>query len=288
MADLDGPVAFRTWDGPPGTTFVLVHGLGGSHVNWVRVTEGLAGLGRVVALDLPGFGWSPKTGRDSGVMGLRRTLHRFLDAHVEGPALLCGNSMGGGLALLEAAIEPHRVEGLVLTGSVFPWVRGARPHPAVIGAFAAYDVSPLGEAFVRTRMRRIPPERAVRIGFALTTADPRSIPEDTFELQVAAVHARLQDPEAPEAFVEAARSLLRLGRRPDVSARAVAGVRCPVLVVHGRRDRLVPARFAEATLADRPEWRGRILAGVGHLPMMEAPGRWLAEVADWQASVRRN
>ena len=28
--DIDGPVTFREWDGPPETTFLLVHGLGGS------------------------------------------------------------------------------------------------------------------------------------------------------------------------------------------------------------------------------------------------------------------
>ena len=36
-ADIDGPVAFREWEGPRDTTFVLVHGLGGSHVNWLQV-----------------------------------------------------------------------------------------------------------------------------------------------------------------------------------------------------------------------------------------------------------
>ena len=50
-ADIDGPVAFREWEGPRDTTFVLVHGLGGSHVNWLQVAPGLAGLGRVIALE---------------------------------------------------------------------------------------------------------------------------------------------------------------------------------------------------------------------------------------------
>ncbi len=60
--DLDGPVAYRSWPGPSDTTFVLVHGLGGSHLNWLQVAGGLSGLGRVVALDVPGFGRSPAAG----------------------------------------------------------------------------------------------------------------------------------------------------------------------------------------------------------------------------------
>jgi pimeloyl-ACP methyl ester carboxylesterase len=56
---------------------------------------------------------------------------------------------------------------------------------------------------------------------------------------------------------------------------------CPVLLLHGRRDRLVPVAFAEAELARHPGWRGRFFPDLGHIPQMEAPGRWLAEVADW-------
>src|SRR5688500_6899256 len=31
--DLGGPVAYRTWDGPVDTVFVLMHGLGASHLS---------------------------------------------------------------------------------------------------------------------------------------------------------------------------------------------------------------------------------------------------------------
>ena len=56
FADLDGPVHYVEWDGPPGRTFVLVHGLGGSLLSWLAVAPGLARHGRVLAMDLPGFG----------------------------------------------------------------------------------------------------------------------------------------------------------------------------------------------------------------------------------------
>jgi pimeloyl-ACP methyl ester carboxylesterase len=283
--DVDGPVAYREWDGPPEPTFVLVHGLGGSHVNWIRVAPGLAGLGRVLALDLPGFGWSPLTGRSAAVMDQRRTLAGFLDAVADGPVILAGNSMGGAISLLEAAVEPSRVRGLVLASSVFPWARGAYPHPVVLGAFALYDTSAMGEIFVRQRMRRLGPEQAVRLGLRMTTADPAAIPAEVVRLQADAVRQRALDPEAPSAFIAAARSLIRLGRRPDVAQRATDAVRCPVLVIHGRRDRLVPARFAEVALDRYPTWRARLLPDVGHVPQLEAPGRWVSEVADWYAEL---
>ena len=58
-------------------------------------------------------------------------------------------------------------------------------------------------------------------------------------------------------------------------------------MLHGRRDRFVPAAFAEAVLAAHPTWRGRIFPDLGHAPQLEAPGRWLAEVADWYAEIVR-
>ena len=66
IVDLDGPVRYRAWEGPEDTTFVLLHGLGGTHLNWVQAAPGLAGLGRVLALDLSGFGGSPEPAADRG------------------------------------------------------------------------------------------------------------------------------------------------------------------------------------------------------------------------------
>jgi pimeloyl-ACP methyl ester carboxylesterase len=285
--DLDGPVRYRAWDGPGDTTFVLIHGLGGSHLNWLQVAPGLAGLGRVLALDMPGFGWSPRDGRGSGLMDERRILSRFIAELATGRTVLAGHSMGGVIAILQAAVEPASAAGLVLTSSALPWSRGSLPHPAVIGAFALYDTPLVGDRFARIRMRRIDPEQVVRFGYRMIASDPSSIPDEIVRMNVDLVRERQGDPDAPDAFLDAARSMLRLGKRPDVSARAMAAVECPVLLLHGRRDRFVPSAFAEAVLGGHPTWRGRIFPGLGHAPQMEAPGRWLSEVADWYAEVVR-
>jgi pimeloyl-ACP methyl ester carboxylesterase len=283
--DLDGPVRYREWDGPPDTTFVLVHGLGGSHLNWSLVAPGLAGLGRVLALDLPGFGSSPRAGRGSGLMDQRRALSAFTRELAGGHVILAGNSMGGATAMLEAAVNPDAVDGLVLTCSIFPWARGGRPHPLILSAFALYRSPAVGEWLADRRYRSLDPEQAVRMSFRLVAADPASVPEDLVRRIAEQVTERRADPDAGAAFLDAARSMLRLGARPAIAARAMDNVRCPVLVLHGRRDRLVPAAFAEAALRSHPAWRGRIFPDLGHVPQIEAPGRWLAEVADWFADV---
>ena len=281
--DLDGPVAYREWEGPSETTFVLLHGLGASHLSWVQVGESLSGLGRVLALDLPGFGWSPLEGRGAGLMDQRRTVSRFIERLGGGRVVLGGNSMGGALSILQAAVEPSSVAAIVLTNSVFPWRINAVPHPLILASFGVYATPWLGEQVVSWRLRQMDPDQMVRLSLSVLAADPRSIPEEVVELLVDLTRGRKDDPDAARSFLEAARSMLRLGRLPSVSRRALDNVVCPVLLLHGRRDRLVPVAFAEAELAKHPGWRGRFFPDLGHIPQMEAPGRWLAEVADWFA-----
>jgi pimeloyl-ACP methyl ester carboxylesterase len=285
--DVDGPIAFREWPGPEGTTFVLLHGLGGSHLSWVQVAPGLAGLGRVLAPDLPGFGRSPRLGRGTRLMEQRAWLSRFLGQVAPGPVVIAGNSMGGVVATLEAAVERQRVAGLILTSSVFPMSGGPVPHPLVLGAFAAYDVPRLGELVVKTRSAALDADSFVRVGLKILTADPSSIPDEVIEANADLVADLRRDPEAPAAFLDAARSISAYVRSSTAGRRAMSNVGCPVMVIHGRKDRFVPVAYAEVALTSYPSWRGRLLAGVGHVPQMEAPARWLSEVADWYAATLR-
>jgi pimeloyl-ACP methyl ester carboxylesterase len=281
--DLEGPIAYRGWDGPSDTAFVLVHGLGASHLSWIQVGESLSGWGRVIAVDLPGFGASPLAGRGAGLMDQRRALSALI-GWIDAPRIvLCGNSMGGAISILQAAVEPATVAGIVLTNSVFPWRFTAVPHPLVLAAFGIYATPRLGEGVVAWRVRGMDPEQMVRLSLQVLAADPRSIPDEVVRLLVDLARERRDDPDVTRSFIEATRSMLRLGRRPQIARRALDNVSCPVLVLHGRRDRLVPAAFAEAELARHPGWRGRFFRDLGHIPQMEAPGRWLAEVADWSA-----
>lgn len=281
--DLEGPIAYRAWGGPSDTAFVLVHGLGASHLSWIQVGEGLSGWGRVIAVDLPGFGASPLSGRGAGLMDQRRALSALIAWIDARRIVLCGNSMGGAISILQSAVEPATVAGIVLTNSVFPWTFKAVPHPLVLAAFGIYATPRLGEGVVAWRVRGMDPEQMVRLSLQVLAADPRSIPDEVVRLLVDLARERRDDPDVTRSFIEATRSMLRLGRRPQIARRALDNVSCPVLLLHGRRDRLVPAAFAEAELARHPGWTGRFFRDLGHIPQMEAPGRWLAEVADWSA-----
>ena len=280
--DLDGPVNLAEWEGPPGRTFVLVHGLGGSLLSWLAVAPGLAEHGRVLALDLAGFGRTPRAGRRSRLSDNRRLLSLFIDELTEGgPVILCGNSMGGAISMLQASLEPASVEGLILTDSVYPWARGALPAPVVMFGFGMYSVPRLGEWVSRQRITRLEAERAVRVGLKIIAADPSVIDPDLVRAHVDLLVEHQTSDEAGVAFLEAARSLMTLGRRPQRARWILDSVKCPVLAIHGRRDRLVPLGFAEAAWRRHPEWDVRVLPRIGHVPQMEAPERWLAAVESW-------
>jgi pimeloyl-ACP methyl ester carboxylesterase len=280
--DLDGPVHHVCWEGPEDRSFVLVHGLGGSVLSWLAVGPGLARHGRVFALDLAGFGRSPRAGRRTRVSDQRRLLARFIDEVVGGgPVVLCGNSMGGATSMLHAAVEPDEAEALVLSNSVFPWVWGAYPAPVVMAGFGLYQLPRVGEWMSRQRLNGLDAERAVRVGLGIIAADATRIDPELVAAHVEQLSRLRQDDDAGGAFLEAARSLMALGRRRRVARWILDSVRCPTLVVHGRSDRLVPYRFAEAAVRGRPGWQLVAMGGVGHIPQMEAPERWLAVVERW-------
>jgi pimeloyl-ACP methyl ester carboxylesterase len=280
--DLDGPTHYVEWEGPPERAFVLVHGLGGSLLSWLAVAPNLAERGHVYALDLAGFGRTPRAGRRSRLSDNRRLVGRFLAEVVgDGPVVLCGNSMGGGISLLQAALEPDTVRGLVLSNSVFPWVRGSYPAPIVMLGFGLYQLPHVGEWVARQRLSRLEAERAVRLGLKIIAADVDAIDPQLVRLHVDQLLRHQSNDDAGPAFLESARSLMALGRRREAGRRVLDAVRCPVLVIHGRLDRLVPVRYAESALAGHPEWEMRFLPKVGHVPQMEAPDRWLAAVEGW-------
>ena len=282
--DIDGPVHYVVWEGPTdGPNFVLVHGLGGSHVNWFSVAPRLAEHGAVFAIDLAGFGRTPLEGRKSTVGANRRLLDAFLDAAGAAPAILVGNSMGGAISLLEAADEPEKVAGLILVDPAIPRPLNGGGDAVVAGLFATYLVPGVGERFMARRTASLGPERLAAETLKLCTVDPTRVDPAVVEASVALARERAQMPWANKAFLEAARSLLRRLARRERFQSMVRRISCPTLFVQGDKDRLVPLAAATALAESRPDWTFRVFPDTGHVPMLETPGSFLATVEEWLA-----
>jgi pimeloyl-ACP methyl ester carboxylesterase len=279
--DLDGPVHVVDYGGnPDGPVLVLVHGLGGSHLNWDLLAPRLTGSARVIALDLPGFGRSEPGERPGSVPANVAVLARFLEQEVGEPVVLVGNSMGGMISILLTGERPDLVSGLVLLDPAVPGPRRAL-DPLVALMFALYAVPLVGERVMRRNRSRQSATARVHQTLRLVGVDPTALPPDLIDRSVSLVEERRDVEGMDRAFLAAARSLLRVLVDPRRYRRAMASIAVPVLLVQGDRDRLVPVAAARTIAEQHPAWRYVELADVGHVPMLQVPERVADEVLAW-------
>ena len=115
----------------PKGTLVLVHGLGTSSSTWVKMLPHLENAHRIVALDLPGFGFSTAN-PERGYCTLREhvdALSELIANVTKTPITLVGQSFGGWVCCRYAAHFPDRVNHLVLVdtaGVYYPGVENLR------------------------------------------------------------------------------------------------------------------------------------------------------------------
>ncbi|MCZ2097485.1 MAG: alpha/beta fold hydrolase [Anaerolineae bacterium] len=234
-------------DQPP---LALVHGAGGSHVDWAPELRRLRGA-RVIALDLPGHGKSSAPGRDS-IPAYARDVIALLDALAIPRAVIAGHSMGGAVAQQVALDWPDRVAGLVLlgTGSKLP-VDPALPDRIVNEPEAALDW------LVEWAWHPSASDEMRALGRALFSATPREVVRDDYR--------------ACQAF--------------DVRAR-LEQIAAPALVVGAEDDRMVPLKFSR-TLAERiPGARLVVIEGAGHMFPLEKAPQVASAIEGWLAEQR--
>ncbi len=104
-----------------GPLVVLLHGYMASSEYWREVTQYIGKHRRVIAIDLLGFGKSPKPLRsrydyDSQLTSINATLDSLA---VTEPFTLVGHSMGSLVSLRYTKTYAHRVKKLVLTNMPF-------------------------------------------------------------------------------------------------------------------------------------------------------------------------
>ena len=281
LADLGGPVHWVDFGGPDDASpIVLVHGLGGSHLNWVRVASDLAKHNRVLALDLPGFGLTSAGPRRATVQANAAILDRFISEIAGSPAVLVGNSMGGMVSLLEADANPRSVAGLVLIDPSLPVARQV-PDRQITSQFLMYAVPYFGERYMAFSRNRMTDRQLVQRVIDLCFADPSRASGELLDAATALVGQRRSMPAQDAAFMQAARSLMRVLAHPRRYQALMKRVAHPVLLVHGELDRLVPIAAARTALAANPRWESAILPGVGHTPQLEAPNLVIEHVTRW-------
>ena len=265
------------------TRVLLVHGLGGHTISWEPSAPGLAEQlhATVTAVDLPGFGLTRlPQGRQATLGTHGRVLRALLER--SGPAAVAGNSMGGALGIGLAARHPDLVRALVLVDPALPRPAMNPAQWSVMARLAPMLVPMVGAQFLAARGRMLGPERLVDDTMAWTLCDPSRLDPELRRRLVELARTRRGFPEAPEAYADSARGLfwyLTRNMRADE-----ARVTSPTLIVHGNRDRLVPAAAARALVARRPKFALELIDDCGHAPQLEVPDQFLAAVVPWLAN----
>jgi len=278
--DVRGPLHVADFGGS-GPFVLLVHGLGGSHLNWLSVGASLAERNRVLALDLPGFGLSPAAGRRSTVGDNVDVITDVIEQLTAEPVVLVGNSMGGLLSLIVAARRPDRIAGLILVNPALPPPRGRlRMEPALREIVLAFALPWLGMPRMRRVADRAGPEALVLQILRNCCVDLDRVDPDVLRAHVELERRRVAIPGWYVPLQDAAISLLRLLARRSRVERFVRRVSVPTVLMHGLEDHIVSVRSAYAAADLRPDWEFHVLDDVGHVPMLEVPNRFLDAVRE--------
>ncbi|MDN4597779.1 alpha/beta fold hydrolase [Leifsonia virtsii] len=105
---------------PDRPTFVLVHGIGVSSRYFERLVPALAEEGRVLAVDLPGFGRAKpeRPPHPLGIADFAASVAVVLDRLGIADAVIVGHSMGTQVAVSLAGSRPDLVRAVALLGPV--------------------------------------------------------------------------------------------------------------------------------------------------------------------------
>ncbi len=228
---------------------ILVHGAGGSRLDWPPGLRRLPGM-HVIAPDLAGHGRSQGPAHDD-TRAHADDIIAFMDLLEIERAIIAGHSMGGAIALQIGIHAPARAAGLIL-----------------IGTGSKLPVDP-------TLPQRIMDETDATIDWITEWAWSDHAPDDLKAL------GREQLANTPPATLHAD---YRACQVYDVRAH-VAQVTAPALVIGAENDRMVPLKFS-VTLADTiPDATLIVIENAGHMIPLEQPDKVTRSIADWLANL---
>src|SRR5450631_449941 len=251
---------------------VLLHGITNSWRIWLPVLPALESEHDVLALTLAGhYGAAPlPAGVTASVSALTDAAERALDEAGFDAAHLVGNSLGGWIAFELA--KRGRAASVVALSPAGGWEPGSRAERRLRTLFTRnHKLSTVLLPRIDSLMRRPRLRRALLWQLA---AHGERIPP------VAAAQM-VRDSVACPVYVELMDAILR-----DGPPRALDGVRCPVLLAWGTRDRIIPSpRYSQRlrNLLPNAEWIE--LPGLGHVPMFDDPELVARTIAEFVGRV---
>jgi len=241
-----------------GPCAVFVHGYADSADTWRGVLAELAARGQAaLAVDLPGFGHADRRRPGAQLPQLDAFLAELIAARKETGVIAVGNSLGGAV-VLRAAQRPD-----LPIRAVMP-INSAGLGFAVPVRLAMYRNGWLAQAPFRVPL----PRRLLAAG--MRQALPRLLYGDRRSADPVVVRRF----GAPITDSRSAAALLRAGAVFSAEMRNCVEpdrLRCPVVIVHGGRDRLVPLAGSRRLHAVVAHSQLRVFPSFGHCPQLDDP-----------------
>lgn len=233
-----------------GQPLLLIHGWGMHGGIWGVAAERLAQDFRVIAVDLPGHGYSREQGTGSRETPHLDVLVDELSARFSEPLNLCGWSLGGQIALRWAQRHPSQVRRLALVASTPCFVQRPGWECAMAEQTLAGFSDSLQQGYAQTLRRFLALQ--VRGG------------ENERALLVALREALFQRGEPSPEALRAGLDILR-----DCDLReALPQLALPVLAIAGERDTLTPAAALRYLVERVADARLEVIAGAAHVPFL--------------------
>lgn len=235
-----------------GPAVLMLHGSGPGTTGsgaWATTAQALGTSWHLVAPDQAGFGRTPIPAGSRG--GLRLWTEQaagLMDALGVERYAVVGHSMGGAVALALAAARPQQVTRVVAVSTM--GAPGA-PLSADLDAVWAAPAGPLGARDMLSRLV---------LDQALVTESAVAARAAAMRAGAAAFASLFPPPRA------------RWADELTLSAQTLAGIRAPVLLVHGAEDRITPLGTAALPLLEHlADVRLHVLGRCGHVPALEHP-----------------
>jgi pimeloyl-ACP methyl ester carboxylesterase len=235
---------------------MLLHAFPLDRRMWRGQLDGLGGVARVVAVDLPGFGASAASGAETRSMDeLAQAVLALADALGWARFALAGASMGGYVAFATLRRARARVAGVCLADT-----RAENDSPEIQAARHADAARALAEG----------------TDFYVARQAPLLVGKGAAPATIAEVQAMARGVSA----ATLAATLRGMAARPDARPELAGLAGLPTLVLGGADDALTPPASMQALAAAIPGAELAIVPG-GHLAPLEHPDESNAALVRW-------
>jgi len=251
--------------GGSGAPLLLIHGWGMHGGMWGSVAEKLAQNFSVMAVDLPGHGFSADLSHFPFSV-TKFTIDSVVDelsAQFGEELAVCGWSLGGQIALRWAMRHPQQVKRLVTVASTPSFVRRAGWVHALSAEILEEFADNLQHHYVLTLKRFL----------ALQVRGGEQEREWLTVLREALFSRGEPD-------LAALQSGLEILRNCDLCS-ALPGMSLPMLVLAGEQDTLIPLQASQYLASNTQNGRLAVIGGAAHAPFLSHPDEFVGLVVNF-------